>query len=156
LFTSFNYDFKSLEDQDTVLGPAFREKCRQLFSTSWYALFRLVFESVEPIGSFFLKEQMELDKAKAVVDDISQKLVNEAKRRALESVNGTVKADDIQGNDLLSLLVRSNMSVDVNESERLRNDEMVSMVPTFLVVSGLTRLCEFMFPSLLTVLTVPV
>jgi cytochrome P450 len=99
-------------------------------------MLRLTSPSVEAVGRLFVREQKELDEARAVVQKIGQQLVNEAKERVREDIKGDIKEDEVQGKDLLTLLVRSNLSVDTKESQRLGDEDMVSMVPTFLAVSG--------------------
>jgi cytochrome P450 len=125
-----------LEDKQTELGKAFDVIFEKLQSTSLYAMLRLTSPSVEAVGRLFVREQKELDEARAVVQKIGQQLVNEAKERVREDIKGDIKEDEVQGKDLLTLLVRSNLSVDTKESQRLGDEDMVSMVPTFLAVSG--------------------
>ncbi|KAI0033384.1 cytochrome P450 [Vararia minispora EC-137] len=44
-----------------------------------------------------------------------------------------VKKNDIEGNDILSLLVKANMAVDLPESLRLSDNDILAQVPTFMV-----------------------
>ena len=65
--------------------------------------------------------------AKAVSGRIGMQLIQE-KKRALkahaDAEKRGVKRDDLQGRDLISLLIKANMATDIPESQRL-SDEYV-------------------------------
>lgn len=77
-------------------------------------------------------------KSLAVINRIGKKLIGEKKAAVLsERSNGMVEKEDIQGHDLLSLLIRSNLAADMPESMRMTDDEILAQVPTFLIAGML-------------------
>ncbi|KAK0548952.1 hypothetical protein OC846_004279 [Tilletia horrida] len=120
----FDYEFNSLAGLETsALERAFSE-CLHLLATGtiYSALRVLLNEPIEWIGrTLGVKEQLELDSHKKLVDDISAQLVKRAK-----SEDGSEKKD------LLTLMVRANTSEDLKESQRLSDEELAQMVPVFL------------------------
>ena len=60
-----------------------------------------------------------------MIHDIGMRLVAEKKAAILQS-GVTVGSKDIEGNDLLSLLIRSNMASDLPESARLSDEDIVA------------------------------
>lgn len=130
----FGYDFDSLSDKESDLSKAFEKIFSLLITGSLYALLRHNFALVQWLGSYLSSEQKELDRARKVVDRVALELVTKAKAEAVEEAqlgDGKVKKDSFASKDLLSLLVRSNLSSDLKASERISDHEIVSFVPTF-------------------------
>ncbi|EPQ50323.1 cytochrome P450 [Gloeophyllum trabeum ATCC 11539] len=74
--------------------------------------------------------------AKAAMTRIGRQLLAEKKAAVLAEIRGEkgkVGRDSVQGRDLLSLLVRANMATDLPESQRMRDEDVLAQVPTFLV-----------------------
>ncbi|KKY38105.1 putative cytochrome p450 [Diaporthe ampelina] len=129
----FKYDFKSLQGERSELEAALVNVTKSAATGSVYASLRAQFPLVGALGHFFSREQIQLDRHKSDIEKISERLVQGAKNTMKQSVPGLVENPDQQSHqnrDILTLLVRSNMSSDVKD--RLPEKEIVSLVPTFL------------------------
>jgi len=70
-----------------------------------------------------------LRSARRTMDRIGQELLNESKNY----LRGTgEKAETWHARDLLTLMVRSNMSTDIPQSQRMSDKDVVAQIPTFL------------------------
>ncbi|KAI0058317.1 cytochrome P450 [Artomyces pyxidatus] len=72
-----------------------------------------------------------------LVSSIGTQVIADRKAEILASAEvdakGGVEKRKIQGNDLLSLLVKANMASDIPESARLKDKDILAQVPTFLI-----------------------
>ena len=108
-------------------------------------ILQLFFPLFRPIVSFphFLKENglyiplhqptarsRVLDRALGVVQRIGSKLIQDKKAAVLAELSsdgaGVVEKHDVQGHDLLSLLIKSNIASDMPASMRLSDSEILS------------------------------
>ncbi|CAD6897022.1 hypothetical protein A4X03_0g5655 [Tilletia caries] len=125
----FGYEFNSLtnEEETSELAKAFQTSMHLLSTGSLYGALRLVMgDSIVRIGRLFrVKEQLELDNARSIIEQLSGDLVNRAKKDA--------EGGDSSAKDLLSLMVRANVSSEVKASQRLTDVELRQMAPVFLV-----------------------
>lgn len=129
----FKYDFKSLQGERSDLEAAFVNVTKSAATGSVYASLRAEFPLVEALGHLLIREQIQLDRHKKDIEKISDKLVQGAKNAMKQSGPGIPAKSDQQNHhnrDILTLLVRSNISSDVKD--RLPEKEIVSLVPTFL------------------------
>jgi cytochrome P450 len=129
----FKYDFKSLQGERSDLEAAFVNVTKSAATGSVYSSLRAQFPLVGALGHFLSREQIQLDRHKNDIEEISEKLVQGAKSTMKQSAQTLVETGDhqsYQSRDILTLLVRSNMSSDVKD--RLPEKEIVSLVPTFL------------------------
>lgn len=60
-------------------------------------------------------------------------MIADKKAAVLHNASGSVEKKDVEGRDLLSLLIKSNMATDIPDSARMNDEEILSQVPTFLV-----------------------
>ncbi|KAK0567040.1 hypothetical protein OC861_002911 [Tilletia horrida] len=147
----FDYEFNSLAGLETSpLERAFSE-CLHLLTTGtvYSALRTLLSEPMEWIGrKVGVREQLELDSHKKLVDGISAELVQRAKsedasgKKDLLTLMGAynLDSDAILGGDksghqtdlTSTCTVRANTSEDLKESQRLSDEELAQMVPVFL------------------------
>lgn len=67
-----------------------------------------------------------------VMRRIGMDLIKEKKAAIrAESMNmNKLEKKDVQGRDLLSLLIKENMATDIPESQRLSDEDMLAQVPT--------------------------
>ncbi|VDB88768.1 unnamed protein product [Peniophora sp. CBMAI 1063] len=73
-------------------------------------------------------------KARAVLNRVGGKLIDERKRLVLgDVVHEKVTRDDVQGKDVLSILVRANLATDLPDANRLSDADMLAQIPTLLV-----------------------
>jgi len=78
------------------------------------------------------KRKREIQTAQNIMTRIGHQLLNEGKVAAAELEKGG-KESGVQGRDLLSLLIRANMSSDLPDSQRLSDADVLAQVPTFLI-----------------------
>ncbi|KAJ7869957.1 cytochrome P450 [Mycena olivaceomarginata] len=121
----FNYQFHALDDtkEPTELDGAFKQLFlqtgpRRIRAT---AVLRGRFPFLRPL----LPTSKKLANARKTMDRIGMQLLQDSKN-AIESGEKVAER-----RDLLYLLVRSNMSEDIPENQRLSDDVVVSQLPTF-------------------------
>ncbi|VDB91499.1 unnamed protein product [Peniophora sp. CBMAI 1063] len=59
--------------------------------------------------------------------------VDATHREGSSGVEPHRRRDDVQGKDILSVLVRANLATDLSENERLSDDAILAQIPTFLL-----------------------
>ncbi|PIL32220.1 cytochrome P450 [Ganoderma sinense ZZ0214-1] len=68
---------------------------------------------------------------------IGRQLLQERKAEIMQMYGeegaGAIEKKDLQGRDLLTLLIKANMATDIPNSQRLTDEEVLAQVPTFLV-----------------------
>lgn len=141
----FNYAFNSLGGgPPTDLRAAFHEQGQQMLIGSTYRLWRLNISFVSTLGNLLgVKEEKQLRSIQKRIYTVAERLLSEAKEKvrfqadrqhgghAKGSAPSQVLGEQIEGKDLLSQLVRCNMSSDAKASEKLTDDSMKAMVPDF-------------------------
>ncbi|KAI0318462.1 cytochrome P450 [Amylostereum chailletii] len=132
--TGFNYSFNALELPDGQKDELYEAISTAGSAESGNPLFRtlqLVFPPARLIPTAYTRRAKRgLD----VVHRIGNRLVSEKKAAVLNETRGkqSIAKDDIEGHDLLSLLIKANMAADMPESMRLSDSEVRDQVPTFL------------------------
>ncbi|KAF9067730.1 cytochrome P450 [Rhodocollybia butyracea] len=123
----FGYDFNALNNEGKIseLYEAFRIASQDRERRPWHIL-QAVLPIFRVLPSF---RSAGFKKAKKTMARIGNELLNEA--QTLQS--GTGEKGDTTSKDLLSLLVRSNMSNDIPLSQRMSDADVLAQVPTFLV-----------------------
>ncbi|TFK45671.1 cytochrome P450 [Heliocybe sulcata] len=129
----FGYDFDALRPKDTPneLSEAFSTmfggppSFRLLpFLQAWVPLFRLIPD----------KQTQVVAHAQAVMTRIGRQLITEKKATARAEMSGErFDRKAMQGMDLLSRLVRANMATDLNEKQRMSDEDILAQIPTFMV-----------------------
>ncbi|KAJ7724292.1 cytochrome P450, partial [Mycena olivaceomarginata] len=123
----FNYDFDALEEANgrpSELNEAFTELLHSP-QASRYALARLI-QSMIPVLRSLPAPWRAARNARAKMDIIANQIVMESKADAkLEGLDAK--------RDLVSVLVKANMSRSLPESQRLTHAEVIAQIPTFLV-----------------------
>lgn len=74
----------------------------------------------------------QVGRARDVMHRIGLQLVKDKKAAILAEKSGMEKKD-LQGRDLLTLLLKANMATDIPDSQRLSDEDVLAQVPTFLV-----------------------
>lgn len=125
----FDYKFNSLSGEKNELNEAFNT----IFSTRPAMSFLLILRGM--LGSFGVLIPVAGDKAgreaRATMDRIGSKLLNESKAALARA--STEKDERFRRRDLLSILLKANMSTDVPENQRMSDQDVLAQVPTFLV-----------------------
>ncbi|VDC05284.1 unnamed protein product [Peniophora sp. CBMAI 1063] len=130
----FDYDIDSLhapEDHPNELNEAVRTIFSFDFNLGVLAQFMI--PGLRHIPTKRVREQ---SKAQALIESIGMRLIQSKKQAIIRETflsPTEVEKKDIQGSDLLSLLLRANMASDLPESARMSDTDIVSQVPTFLI-----------------------
>ncbi|KAJ3570546.1 hypothetical protein NP233_g4326 [Leucocoprinus birnbaumii] len=124
----FDYKFNSLSGEKNELNEAFS----MVFNSRLPMPFLFVLRTMlGRLGSFLvpLPGDKPRRQARATMERIGKQLLTES-RTALEQVDGE-KDERFRKRDLLSLLLKANMSADVHQ--RMSDEDVLAQVPTFLV-----------------------
>ncbi|KAI0250884.1 cytochrome P450 [Lactifluus subvellereus] len=132
----FNYTFDSLHSPDEKQNNIY-EAIRSVLSAPARDLI-LALQLFFPAFRFIpTARERTLDRAFQEIKHIGSGLIEDRKAAVLaeRSANGSgvVEKQDVQGHDLLSLLVKSNIAADMPENMRMSDSEILSQVPTFLL-----------------------
>lgn len=132
----FNYEFSALnpDGKPNELDTAFEFMFSYLseFERSYWPLLRSMFPILRRIPDGYTRRTAAAQK---VTRRIGMQLIAEKKeavRKAAQSSDKGVESA-LQSRDLLTLLIKANMSSDVPEDQRLSDDDVLAQVPTFLV-----------------------
>ncbi|KAF8898203.1 cytochrome P450 [Gymnopilus junonius] len=128
----FNYKFNALANEKNELNQAFSTIFRSGTSISVIPIIR----STVPALRFLPAERdAETKLARETMARIGDQLLRESKAEILadEKEHGKVEKLTFKRRDLLSLLLRANMSTDLPPSQRMTDDDVLAQVPTFLV-----------------------
>ncbi|KAF9020787.1 cytochrome P450 [Hymenopellis radicata] len=127
--TGFNYKFDSLNDNGAPneLNVAFSK----IFSAGSSSLFRIMQGYVPILRLVPTIQGATMRAAQATMSRIGYNLLNES--RTFLEASGGEKENNGRSRDLLSLLLRANMSTDIPESQRMSDEDVIAQVPTFLV-----------------------
>ncbi|KAI0075930.1 cytochrome P450 [Panus rudis PR-1116 ss-1] len=131
----FNYAFNALNEDGTPNELA--EAFQRMFSADHHPNLLARLQHVAPIFRIIPTERVrQVNEAQKVLHRIGMKLIQEKKAdisaHAAAEKRG-VKRDDLQGRDLLTLLIKANMATDIPESQRLSDEDVLAQVPTFLI-----------------------
>ncbi|KAI0058333.1 cytochrome P450 [Artomyces pyxidatus] len=134
----FNYDFGALystDDEPNELSEAVRE-----MFTFDNKDFLLLLQLVVPAARIIPSARSRMNtRCLQTIRRIGMEMIVQKKATVLEESSNTdndasvVERKDVQGHDLLSLLIKSNMAADLPERGRMSDEEILSQVPTFLV-----------------------
>ncbi|KAJ6481954.1 cytochrome P450 [Mycena sanguinolenta] len=127
----FNYDFHALTD--TGRPGEMSEALTNLFhSPNTRRNFMFVeLQSLIPALKFLpLPGQKTLAKAHAAMHSIASQIVSDSKRDILAQAE---KSFDSSKRDLLSVLLKANMSTSVPAHQRMSDSELISQIPTFVL-----------------------
>ncbi|VDC05266.1 unnamed protein product [Peniophora sp. CBMAI 1063] len=130
----FDYDIDSLHAPDDHPNEL-NEAVRTIFSFDFGlgALMQFLIPGLRRIPTKRAREQA---KAQALITSIGMRLIQSKKQAIIRETflsPNDVEKKDIQGSDLLSLLLKANMASDLPESSRMSDKDIVSQVPTFLI-----------------------
>ncbi|KAI1784699.1 cytochrome P450 [Ganoderma leucocontextum] len=132
----FNYEFDTLntEKPPNELSVAFQE----IFKLPPRLNVRQILWALIPVLSRIRNSRAKkVEAARATMQRIGMQLLQEKKAEIMreygEKGTGAVEKKDLQGRDLLTLLIKANMATDIPDDQRLTDEEVVAQVPTFLV-----------------------
>lgn len=120
----FNYSINALTDQKSELNDAFDA----MFNTESQSTFITRLKATFPIFRLLRTERdTRIQLAQDTMARIGNQLLRESKAQAAAT------GEKQSNRDLLSLLVRANMSSDIPESQRMSDRDVLAQVPTFIV-----------------------
>ncbi|KAH9894818.1 cytochrome P450 [Cubamyces lactineus] len=134
----FGYDFNALnlEGKPTELGLAF-QKLFVSSSEGQTSALAQVLSSFPILALVPNKRLKDMASASAVIKRVGLQLVAERRtavlREASENHKDRIEREDLQGRDLLTLLIKANMAKDVPENQRLSDEDVLGQIPTFLL-----------------------
>lgn len=132
----FDYTFNSLHSPDEKQNELY-ESIRSILTIKageFMFILQLFFPLFRPIPT---ARSRVIDRALEDIRRIGSQLIQEKKAAVLAELSsdgsGVVEKHDVQGHDLLSVLIKSNIASDMPESMRMSDSEILSQVPTFLL-----------------------
>ncbi|KAH9054513.1 cytochrome P450 [Lactarius vividus] len=131
----FNYAFNSLHSPDESQIELY-ESIRSMVTikVEFMFLLQLFFPLFRPIPT---ARSRVLNRSLEVIRGVGSQLIRDKKAAVLAELSldasGIVEKHDVQGHDLLSLLIKSNMASDIPECMRMSDEEILSQLPTFLI-----------------------
>ncbi|KLO13377.1 cytochrome P450 [Schizopora paradoxa] len=141
----FNYRFDSLNvnEKPTDLNLAFQTLFRADADLSPLLILQIFIPILREIPTHRRRQEI---KAKAAMRRIAKELVDERKKAFTNEKKDIEKdSDNLNENDLLSVLIKANMDPDIPESQRMTDEDVLSQIPTFLVAGHETTSVETMW-----------
>ena len=161
--SGFNYDLDTLntEKPPNELSAAFQEifksPPRLHFGEVLKNLFPILRRIVSGVQSFAIMERArvgrvltimqpservkKMEDARATMQRIGMQLLQQKKaeimREHSEKSTGALEKKDVQGRDLLTLLIKANMATDIPDDQRLTDEEVVARASRPLTLSQL-------------------
>ncbi|THH29155.1 hypothetical protein EUX98_g5030 [Antrodiella citrinella] len=128
----FNYEFDALNEtgKPSELSVAFETIFQGDTSFPVFQMLRAFIPALRIIPT---ERSRKLAVAMEVMHRIGMELIREKKAAIQHEAISGIEKKDVQGRDLLSLLIRANMATDIPESQRLSDEDVLAQVPTFIV-----------------------
>ncbi|PCH37082.1 cytochrome P450 [Wolfiporia cocos MD-104 SS10] len=129
----FNYSFDALNASGKAneLNKAFQELFGK--ATNKPSIFAMLRYLIPPLRLIPTPPTRRVDAAVRVMRRIGMELVTEKKAEVIRDMrNPNEKQDGLRSRDLLTLLIKANMAVDLDPSQRLSDEDVLSQIPTFL------------------------
>ncbi|KAH9835188.1 cytochrome P450 [Rhodofomes roseus] len=132
----FNYAFNALDPsgKPNELNEAFTSMFQMLNDSSsinWLLMLKYALPILRIFPDQFGRETAA---AQAVTRRVGMKLIQEKKAEVLKAASGGADSGNaLRSRDLLTLLIKANMSLDVPENRRLTDEDVLAQVPTFLI-----------------------
>ncbi|KAJ7806958.1 cytochrome P450 [Mycena olivaceomarginata] len=128
----FNYDFRSIGSDSESIRDELHEAFATISAAGEQAGLISILKAQFPLMRRLLPNTR-IDKviegSQATMRGIGQRLLRDSRQKIVDGSS----ADSAAARDLLSLLVRANMSKDISEAQRLSEEDVLAQVPTFLV-----------------------
>ncbi|KAJ3556986.1 hypothetical protein NM688_g1720 [Phlebia brevispora] len=131
----FNYKFDALNPNGKVneLNEAFTN----IFSTAQNMQFLNLLQAfIPPLRLLKTERNRRAARSQEAMRRIGLQLIAEKKAAIMaekHSEKEGLERKDVQGRDLLTLLIKANMATDIPEGQRLTDEEVLAQVPTFIV-----------------------
>ncbi|KAI0933177.1 hypothetical protein AcV7_004723 [Taiwanofungus camphoratus] len=130
----FNYRFNALDEKGTtnILHHAIEVMFQSLGEFSVVSVLQGIFPVLRKLPD--LRTQSMVD-AQNAMRHIGMQLVAEKKTAIRQASQDNEKGDGkaLQGRDLLTLLIKANMATDLQEDQRLSDEDVLAQIPTFLM-----------------------
>ncbi|EIN14704.1 cytochrome P450 [Punctularia strigosozonata HHB-11173 SS5] len=131
----FNYQFNSLDGGKTnELNQAMTTMLKATGGTRLWTILQARIPPLRWVVGHRTARDRHVEFSQNTMKRIGYGLISERKAALRAEKQGAyIEKSDVQGRDLLSLLVKANMAVDVPEDQRLSDHEILSQIPTFMV-----------------------
>ncbi|KAI9463998.1 cytochrome P450 [Lactarius psammicola] len=130
----FNHSFGSLHQEES---HEMTETFRKSMSFDPFSLKFMIPTLFPPARIIPTDRSRALSSTLRAIRVIGKDLISQKKSEILASADvdakGGVEKRNIQGRDLLSLLIKANMATDIPDSARMSEEEILAQVPTFLI-----------------------
>ncbi|KAJ3477945.1 hypothetical protein NLI96_g10112 [Meripilus lineatus] len=148
--TGFDYQFNAVENGENELFRAYKEMFEigvSQQSGSWRSALAVYI----PYHDVLFPDQAErhIKKCRAVIERIAGGLIQEKKRKISEAEK---VGSTYQARDLLTLLLKSNQSVDIAPSQRISDEDILNNINTFMFAGSDTTSLSITWTLLLMAL----
>ncbi|TXT08897.1 hypothetical protein VHUM_03025 [Vanrija humicola] len=128
----FNYDFGAGEGKDNVLSQSLSTLMNFIQKPNLVRVLQIFYPALLPIPTAYTRM---LDSTRIIQDRVGREIVA-ARKAELSDVKVDKRADI--GKDAISLLLKANMSPDLDDKQRLSDDEVLGQIGTLMVAGNET------------------
>lgn len=140
----FNYAFNGLSGGSSELSEAFNK----VFDSTGMPVMQLLRGWIPVLRYVNFDSQSRHNiKAQKTIRKVGMKLVAEKKKLVMEerASRGGTELEKGRERDLLTLLIKANMSTALGKEQTMSDDEVINQIPTFLIAGGcILRIAVYM------------
>ncbi|TCD65273.1 hypothetical protein EIP91_002834 [Steccherinum ochraceum] len=126
----FDYELNAIDNGDNELLKAYKEMFEVGISQSGSTLRMMLFLYFPPLRRFIRDHRTRtVERCKAVIHRVAGQLIQDKKKKILEA---EMEGKIYEGRDLLTLLLKSNQSVDILPEQRISDEDMLNNINTFM------------------------
>ncbi|KAI0759033.1 cytochrome P450 [Fomes fomentarius] len=127
----FNYHFDSLnpDKEPNELSKAFEQIFKRPPSMS---ILRVLLDVVPVLNVFPDERTRKIKEGRVMAGRIGMQLIKEKKAAILSESSAGVEKKDIQGRDILTLLLKANLATDIPDNQRISDDEVLAQIGSLL------------------------
>ncbi|KAI0033894.1 cytochrome P450 [Vararia minispora EC-137] len=129
----FDYDFDSLRAEDDHSNELYNAISKSLTLTAPRTTISLILSNIPAFRNFPTLERRRRKEALDAIRRIGGRLIANKKKALGLDGGASADKDEISGHDLISLLIKSNVTEGTPENMRMTDEEIISQVPTFIV-----------------------
>ncbi|KAI0256106.1 cytochrome P450 [Lactifluus subvellereus] len=126
---AFDYHFNAIQNEDNELFNAYKDMFE--IAVSQAGGFRNILSSYVPIYERLFPDEavLAVRKGRETISRVARQLIQDKKQKVQE---GEVTGKTYEGRDLLSLLLKSNVSTDLPPDQRISDDDILHNINTFM------------------------
>ncbi|WVO15485.1 hypothetical protein L204_103143 [Cryptococcus depauperatus] len=131
----FNYDFNALSEPHNELSGAYMNMMQAGMDVTLFVILQSIIPILQHIPT---KRDRIIKESKKKTQEIGLRIINEKKRMVMETcLAGLDEKEDI-GKDLLSILIKANMTPDLKSNQKLSDVEILDQITTFMLAGNET------------------